>query len=303
MKQQTKQYNRHDGFHTLTKLPPTVTKLFTQGPPLKPSKLKLKKAEERKYILTGVAELLPEVSNYEKLDCKISENKYLDVYEDAINESQREQEALRAKLQDWHPESDPNISSDPYRTLFVGRLDYSVDEVALQKSFVKYGEIESCRVVRDKEGKSRGYGFVQFVNYEDSKQCFRDLGVRRGIEIMGRTSIVDIERGRTVKYFKPRRLGGGLGGRGYQKKQLMNKLSTPASSGAPLGMTRRVPRRHDTYEGRGSLPPQSRYPASGAPLTTPPVPPYQKPASSSYRSRRDRSRHQPSNSSDDALMH
>src|SRR5437667_1350263 len=38
-----------------------------------------------------------------------------------------------------------------------------------------------------------------------------------GIRIKDRRIKVDVERGRTVKGWKPRRMGGGLGGRGYTK--------------------------------------------------------------------------------------
>lgn len=38
-----------------------------------------------------------------------------------------------------------------------------------------------------------------------------------GIRIKDRRVLVDVERGRTVKGWKPRRFGGGLGGRGYTK--------------------------------------------------------------------------------------
>ncbi|CDO93084.1 unnamed protein product [Kluyveromyces dobzhanskii CBS 2104] len=287
MKAQGIRHNRHDGFNTLTKLPSSVSKLFTQGAPFPPSKLKVRKHQSKRYALTGVASLLPSVSEYKKLPCPVSENEYLKVYDDALNEAHREKTKLMEKVQEWHPESDPNISGDPYRTLFVGRLNYSVDEVELQKSFIKYGEIESCRIVRDKEGKSRGYGFVQFTDYEDSKQCFRALGVRRGLEIMGRTSIVDIERSRTVKFFKPRRLGGGLGGRGYQKDNLLNKLT--GSLARPQDHTRRPVRRQDTYESRGPPQAHARPQISTRPLTSPPST-YHKPVNSSYRSRRDRAR-------------
>ncbi|CAH01408.1 U1 snRNP complex subunit SNP1 [Kluyveromyces lactis] len=301
MKPQTRKYNRHNGFHTLTKLPSSVSKLFTQGPPLPPSRVRVRRNQNKKYALTGVSAVLQHVSEYKKATHPVSENQHLKVYDEAMNESHKEQEELMKKIQEWHPESDANISSDPYRTLFVGRLHYAVDEVELQKSFVKYGDIESCRIVRDQDGKSRGYGFVQFTSYEDSKQCFRELGVRKGIEIMGRTSIVDIERGRTVKFFKPRRLGGGLGGRGYQRKDLVNKL-TGASTRPMHEHARRPIRRHDTFERRG--PPQghshSYQPTS--PISSP-ASNFQKTASSSYRSRRDRSRNDTSNGSTDTLMY
>ncbi|EGX97017.1 U1 small nuclear ribonucleoprotein [Cordyceps militaris CM01] len=49
-----------------------------------------------------------------------------------------------------------------------------------------------------------------------------------GIRIKDRRIKVDVERGRTVKGWKPRRLGGGLGGRGYTK-------ALPARPGGPGG--------------------------------------------------------------------
>lgn len=48
-----------------------------------------------------------------------------------------------------------------------------------------------------------------------------------GIRIKDRRIKVDVERGRTMKDWKPRRLGGGLGGRGYTKA---------APAGPPVGV-------------------------------------------------------------------
>ncbi|KAK4043501.1 U1 small nuclear ribonucleoprotein of 70kDa MW N terminal-domain-containing protein [Parachaetomium inaequale] len=45
-----------------------------------------------------------------------------------------------------------------------------------------------------------------------------------GIRIKDRRIKVDVERGRTVKGWKPRRLGGGLGGRGYTKASMARPM-------------------------------------------------------------------------------
>lgn len=122
---------------------------------------------------------------------------------------------LQKKLTEWNPESDPHITGDPYKSLFIGRLDYSVTEVELQQKFSVYGEIDKIRVVRDKTtNNSRGYGFILFKHELDAKNAH--LKANR-LEINNRKIVVDIERGRTVKNWKPQRLGGGLGGRGYSK--------------------------------------------------------------------------------------
>ena len=61
------------------------------------------------------------------------------------------------------PHNDSNIQSNPYATIFVGRLDYNTSEEKLAKIFGVFGQVESVRVVRDfKTGKSRGYGFIEF---------------------------------------------------------------------------------------------------------------------------------------------
>lgn len=54
-----------------------------------------------------------------------------------------------------------------------------------------------------------------------------------GIRIKDRRVLVDVERGRTVKGWKPRRFGGGLGGRGYTKA-LPSRPGGPGF-GAPTG--------------------------------------------------------------------
>ena len=47
--------------------------------------------------------------------------------------------------------------------------------------------------------------------------CTAALDNCEGIRIKDRRIKVDVERGRTVKGWKPRRFGGGLGGRNYSK--------------------------------------------------------------------------------------
>lgn len=49
-----------------------------------------------------------------------------------------------------------------------------------------------------------------------------------GLVILGKKILVDVERGRTVRGWKPRRLGGGLGGR---PKPIAPPVETPAFSG------------------------------------------------------------------------
>src|SRR5436853_3770636 len=46
--------------------------------------------------------------------------------------------------------------------LFVGNLSWNVDDAQLEELFREYGEIESARVITDRDtGRSRGFGFVE----------------------------------------------------------------------------------------------------------------------------------------------
>jgi U1 small nuclear ribonucleoprotein len=40
------------------------------------------------------------------------------------------------------PSADPNISGDAYKTLFISRLDYGIEEKDLRKVFSAYGAID-----------------------------------------------------------------------------------------------------------------------------------------------------------------
>ena len=61
------------------------------------------------------------------------------------------------------------------------------------------------KLVRNKKnGKSRGYAFVEFERSSDLKEAYKDADGRK---IAGRRILVDVERGRTVKNWRPRRLG------------------------------------------------------------------------------------------------
>ena len=63
-------------------------------------------------------------------------------------------------------------------------------------------------MIRDKNGASRGYAFIEFDRRRDFLSAFRQADGKR---IDGRRIIVDAEMGRTKEKWRPRRLGGGRG--------------------------------------------------------------------------------------------
>ena len=62
-------------------------------------------------------------------------------------------------------------------------------------------------MVEDQDGKPRGYAFVEFEDEADMKVAYNKAD---GKKIEGRRIVVDVERGRTVEDWKPRRLGTNL---------------------------------------------------------------------------------------------
>jgi U1 small nuclear ribonucleoprotein 70kDa len=65
---------------------------------------------------------------------------------------------LDAAIATYDAKSDPNSAgTDPMRTLFVSRLDYSITESDLYAEFEKHGAIQELKLIRNKDGKSRGY--------------------------------------------------------------------------------------------------------------------------------------------------
>ncbi|CAF1023458.1 unnamed protein product [Rotaria sordida] len=53
-------------------------------------------------------------------------------------------------------------SSEQFRKLFIGGLTYSTTDEKLKEYCSKYGDITECVIMRDREGRSRGFAFVSF---------------------------------------------------------------------------------------------------------------------------------------------
>merc|ERR1712232_1470063 len=118
------------------------------------------------------------------------------------------------------------MGGDPFKTLFVARVSYDTTEKKLKREFEVFGSIKKVRMVYDQKGKPRGYAFVEFEHERDLKNAYKQGD---GKKIDGRRVMVDVERGRTVEGWLPRRLGGGRGpGRvGKPSKKNQKKQKAP----------------------------------------------------------------------------
>merc|ERR1719258_979188 len=115
---------------------------------------------------------------------------------------------LKDTIAKYDPHADSNAAGDPFKTLFVARISYDTTEKKMKREFEVFGAIKKVRMVYDQKGKPRGYAFIEFDHERDLKNAYKQGD---GKKIDGRRVMVDVERGRTVEGWLPRRLGGGRG--------------------------------------------------------------------------------------------
>ncbi|GMI65796.1 poly(A) binding protein 7 [Hibiscus trionum] len=70
---------------------------------------------------------------------------------------------------------DPDARKSGVGNVFVKNLSESIDSVGLQELFQKFGNVISCKVATFDDGKSKGYGFVQFESEESANAAIEKL--------------------------------------------------------------------------------------------------------------------------------
>ncbi|XP_044747387.1 U1 small nuclear ribonucleoprotein 70 kDa [Coccinella septempunctata] len=117
---------------------------------------------------------------------------------------------LEQEIAVWDPNNVQNSTADPFKTLFIARINYDTSESKLRREFEVYGPIKKIFLIHNSvNGKPRGYAFIEYEHERDMHSAYKHAD---GKKIDGRRVLVDVERARTVKGWLPRRLGGGLGG-------------------------------------------------------------------------------------------
>lgn len=194
-------------------LPPNLFRLFKANPPLQYIAPIDVPTHQRKYPhkFSGIAQYVSGFEDPAETPAATrAETKDERTERKTQERLERSKLAIEKKLAEWDPYGNPNAVSDAYKTLFVGRLSYETTESHLKREMEAYGPIKSAKMVYDKKsGKPRGYAFVEFEHERDLNAAYKSADGRK---VDGRRVVVDVERGRTVKVWRPRSLGGGLGG-------------------------------------------------------------------------------------------
>ncbi|KAF7190342.1 U1 small nuclear ribonucleoprotein 70 kDa-like [Pseudocercospora fuligena] len=205
------------------RLPPNLLALFQPRPPLRYMPPNDYAPENRKTAtVDGVAQFLPALEEYkeEHKDDPVTESWLQKRDRETMEKQEKQKWLVEGGYKDlYKPNEDENIRGDAFKTLFISRLPYDVGTKDLEKEFGRFGPIERIRIVTDrddgpKKGKPRGYAFILFEREKDMKAAYKESDT---LYIKGRKVLVDVERGRTVAGWRPRRFGGGMGGRHYTK--------------------------------------------------------------------------------------
>ena len=87
--------------------------------------------------------------------------------------------------------------------IYVGNLDYNLQEYQLEEIFAEYGEVSSVKIVKDREtGKAKGFAFVEMANDAEGSNAIEELD---GAEVNGRNIKVNEARPRPERSDRPSR--------------------------------------------------------------------------------------------------
>lgn len=216
----------------ITHLPPAMKAMFQPGPPL-PYKEKLcrkRKCQPLSGIASWAKVLFETTEPPERVIQETPQDRRRAKRVAKVASNELKLTEAKAAWDPRSPEAESVATKDAYKTLFVGRLSYETTEAALVREFEQYGPIISSRLVKDGNGKPRGYAFLEFETESDMRKAYKRADGRR---IDNRRILVDVERGRTVRNWKPRRLGGGLGGASRKRGAVNRPQQQHHNGGGP----------------------------------------------------------------------
>lgn len=94
--------------------------------------------------------------------------------------------------------------------IFVGNLNYITTEDSLQQLFEEFGEVQSAKLISDREtGRSRGFAFIEMPNDDEANAAINGLNGR----------LLDGRPLRINEAKKGERPAGGGGGGGFRQSR------------------------------------------------------------------------------------
>lgn len=82
--------------------------------------------------------------------------------------------------------------------IYVGNLDFKVNEDDLKEIFEDYGTVNSAKIITDKySGRSKGFGFIEMTDESGAKKAIDELN---GAKLENRDMVVNEARPRKDNY-------------------------------------------------------------------------------------------------------
>ncbi len=73
--------------------------------------------------------------------------------------------------------------------IYVGNLNYNLEEAELQDLFGQFGEVVSVKIIKDRDtGRAKGFGFVEMADDQEGSEAIERLD---GFEVQGRNMKVN----------------------------------------------------------------------------------------------------------------
>jgi len=155
-------------------LPPNLLALFAPREPIPylppPDKLPHEKKNVHNYI--GIAQFVK--GNFEDPKDTPPPTR-VETRDERLERKKRDKEEqvaykLEQEIALWDPTAAPDdaVTTDPFKTLFVGRINFYTSENKIRREFESYGPIKTIKMVHDKDtGKPKGYCFIEFEHERD----------------------------------------------------------------------------------------------------------------------------------------
>lgn len=101
--------------------------------------------------------------------------------------------------------------------IYVSNLSFDVQDEDLKNFFTPYGEVDSAKVITDREtGKSRGFGFVEMADEGASKKAISELD---GTTVDNRTISVSVAKPKGERASRSNNGSGFNNGRSYNENR------------------------------------------------------------------------------------
>ncbi|NXU48937.1 BOLL protein, partial [Turnix velox] len=73
-----------------------------------------------------------------------------------------------------NPTGTPKFGTVTPNRIFVGGIDFKTNENDLKKFFAQYGSVKEVKIVNDRAGVSKGYGFITFETQEEAQKILQE---------------------------------------------------------------------------------------------------------------------------------